>query len=217
MSTIIAPTSDPTRSQWDAYAQAFDYFNAALFGDELPRCILNFSRHARFGGFFAPLRWEREDGRTHEISLNPDVLKQPPRDTMSTLVHEMVHLWQQEFGKPSRANYHNREFASKMESLGLITSKTGKPGGKRTGQGMSHYIIDGGPYDQADAAMPQEYLLPWVSGRPAKPSDPDPKTKNKVKYTCLGCSANVWGKPELSIICGACGEPFAEAAGDPTR
>ncbi len=39
-----------------------------------------------------------------------------------TLLHEQVHLWQQNFGenpvKPGRA-YHNREFVGKCESLGL--------------------------------------------------------------------------------------------------
>ena len=39
-----------------------------------------------------------------------------------TLLHEQVHLWQQNFGdkpvKPGRA-YHNREFVDKCESLGL--------------------------------------------------------------------------------------------------
>jgi hypothetical protein len=88
------PDHDPTRSQFNAYRAAFDYFNGELFGGELPRCILNFSRKSKRNlGFFAPLRWEREDGRTHEISLNPDVLKRPIADTMGTLVHEMAHLW----------------------------------------------------------------------------------------------------------------------------
>jgi hypothetical protein len=215
--TTLATSTDPTRDQWSAYAAAFDYFNAALFGDALPRCILNFSRRARKGGFFAPLCWEREDGRTHEISLNPDCLKSPPHWMMSVLVHEMTHLWQQEFGKPSRGNYRNREYADKMKSLGLITSQTGQPGGKPTGQGMSHYIVDGGPFDVAFQAMPLEYLLPWTSGRPTANGDRDPKDKNKIKYTCPGCAAGVWGKPGLSIICGACGEAFTSEGSPPAQ
>jgi hypothetical protein len=202
--TMLATATDPTRDQFAAYALAFDYFNTVLFGDDLPRCMLNFSRHARSLGFFAPERWERPDGRTHEISLNPDVLKRPVKDTMGTLVHEMVHLWQQEFGKPSRNGYHNREWADRMESVGLMPSTTGAPGGKRTGQSMTHYIIAGGPFDVAFGAMPRDCLLPWLSGAPVKASGPDPKDKNKVKYTCPGCAANVWGKPDLSIICGDC-------------
>jgi len=41
---------------------------------------------------------------------------------METLLHEQVHLWQQNFGKdpvkPGRV-YHNKEFVEKCESLGL--------------------------------------------------------------------------------------------------
>jgi hypothetical protein len=206
--TTLATSTDPTREQWEAYTKAFNYFNRTLFGDTLPRLILNFSRHARYWGFFAPERWESPDGKTHEISINPDVLKRPAEDTMGTLVHEMVHLWQEESGKPSRRCYHNREWADKMESIGLMPSNTGKPGGKRTGQRVSHYIIPGGPFEVGFQAMRREYLLPWTSGRPAA-NGRDPKDKNKVKYTCPGCAVNVWGKPGLSIICGACGEAFS--------
>ena len=50
---------------------------------------------------------------------HPDILSRPIEESMGTLVHEMVHFWQQEFGTPSRRGYHNREWADKMEALGL--------------------------------------------------------------------------------------------------
>ena len=52
-------------------------------------------------------------------------------------------------GAPTRSGYHNREWAARMETLGLIPSDTGRPGGKRTGQSMGHYVSDGGPFEQA--------------------------------------------------------------------
>ena len=54
--------------------------------------------------------------------------------TLSTLVHEMTHLQQQHFGKPSRSGYHNKEWGLLMRAVGLIPSSTGEPGGKETGQ-----------------------------------------------------------------------------------
>jgi hypothetical protein len=196
------PIEDPTRSQFEAYGAAYDHFNRELFGGELPRCMLNFSRWSRrVVGFFAPGRWERPGERTHEISLNPESLYRPVEDTMSTLVHEMCHLWQQEFGRPSRTGYHNAEWAAKMEAVGLKPSHTGRPGGQRTGQQMTHYVIDGGPFQGAFASMPREYLLPWQSGgvRTARCYD-----KAKARYLCPDCGARVWGKPGLSISCGVC-------------
>jgi hypothetical protein len=125
---------------------------------------------------------------------------------MGTLVHEMVHLWQQEFGRPSRRNYHNREWGDKLESVGLMPSDTGEPGGKRTGQRVTHFVIPEGPFDLAFRAMPPEYQLPWSSGGLAERDKP--KRTDKIKYECPTCGAAVWGKAGLNIICGDCREGF---------
>lgn len=196
----------PTINQSHSYQELFDYYNALLFKDELPPCILNFSRHKNAYGFFAPERWQSGVRRTHEISLNPDFLSEPPIETMSTLVHEMAHLWQHAYGKPSRSTYHNREWANKMESIGLIPSDTGQPGGKKTGNRMSHYIAGGGDFAIAFDMMPKDYLLPWNSASYGVSSES--ARKKKTKYSCPACKANVWGKPNLSIFCGTCAEPF---------
>ncbi len=200
----------PTPAQFNAYSLAFDYFNAELFGGQLPDCLLNFSRAATFRGFFAPSRWaDRKGGKVvHEISLNPDLLRQPAEDIMGTLVHEMAHLWHEHFGKPSRCGYHNREWADKMEEIGLMPSSTGQPDGKRMGQRMDHYTITGGPYERAFAAMPPEYLLPWVSSAGEKKAKP--KRRDKVAYRCPACGCRVWGKAGLSINCGACSAAYVE-------
>lgn len=38
-----------------------------------------------------------------------------------------------------------------------------------------------------------------------------PNRSNREKYSCPGCSVNVWGKPDLHIKCGACDLDFAIA------
>lgn len=184
----------------------YQWFNVALFEGALPYCILNFSRKAKSRGFFAPTRWARGKRVAHEISLNPEDLRErTPREVASTLVHEMVHLWQHEKGKPSRAGYHNEQWAMQMERVGLMPSSTGAPGGKRVGQSMTHYIVDGGPFALAFEQMPADYLLPWLCERePTKESKA--KAASKLKYTCPGCEVNVWGKPELRIACGDCSD-----------
>ena len=132
-----ASPAPPTPDQFRAYQAMYDYFNRALFGGQLRPVLLNFSRHAGALGFFAPERWESQagEGKAHEISINPQALRSlPPVEVASTLVHEMVHLWQHEHGEPSRTGYHNHEWGRKMESVGLVPSDTGKPGGKRSGR-----------------------------------------------------------------------------------
>lgn len=207
---------DPTNSQFAAYRAMWDYFNVSLFGGALRPVILNFSRAANSLGFFAPLRWEHNDQTTHEISLNPAYLKRrPARDVASTLVHEMVHLWQQDNGKPGRRGYHNEEWARKMDEIGLAPSSTAAPGGKRVGYRMSHYIIADGPFARAFEAMPREYLLPWTCWESQGNDKGKAKPRaSKLKYTCPRCEANAWGKPGLHLHCGACNEVMVVEEGD---
>jgi hypothetical protein len=218
----------PTEDQFLSYQNIFDYFNEVLFEGQLPGVLLNFSRKAKTHGFFAPERWEDgKKSRSHEISLNPETLERESVLVFSTLVHEMVHLWQQEFGKPSRTAYHNQEWADKMESVGLIPSNTGQPGGKKTGQSVSHYILAGGPFENAFEAMPEDLKrLPFTaieyiqkpaagaegSGEGEEDGDGEGKTKKKgknksqykAKFTCPDCGQNAWGKEDLSILCNNC-------------
>lgn len=191
----------PTQEQFTAYEQMFEYFNRELFQNKLPAVFLNFSRKTKTNGFFAPERWNKSKAVKHEISLNPTTLhERKPIAVASTLVHEMVHLWQHEFGKPSRNGYHNQEWASRMELVGLIPSDTGEPDGKRVGQRVTHYILKGGIFEHAFKELPKTALLPWTcNSDPVK--EKKAAAKNKVKYTCDHCGCNVWGKPELHITC----------------
>lgn len=198
----------PTAQQFGALQKMFDHFNGALFDGCLGQVMLNFSRHnPRTLGFFAPQRWEKgdEEPRLSEISLNPSNLKgRSPKDIASTLVHEMAHAWQHQHGCPSRGGYHNQEWASLMGSIGLVPSDTGRPGGRRVGQRMSHYILDGGPFERAFDDMPGHWFLPFVCGEPASRRRPSPKNRSKTRYTCPSCSAHAWGKPGLELLCGPC-------------
>jgi hypothetical protein len=196
-------TAKPTAEQFAAFQGMYDFFNRELFAGSLRPVILNFSRAANTLGFFAPERWEQADAKTHEISLNPAHLAtRSPRDVASTLVHEMVHCWQQEHGKPSARGYHNKEWAAKMDEVGLVPSATGEPGGPRVGFKMTHYISDGGSFARAFERMPRDVLLPWSSWEPEGGRRGTTTTKSKLKYTCPLCGANAWGKPELHLVCG---------------
>lgn len=216
-------TLQPTPDQSRSYQLAFDHFNSRLFGGELPPAMLNFSRHAGSKGFFKNSTWvERVAFATaaakeeqvvaadmlHEISLNPDLLLRSPEEYYGTLVHEMCHHWQQCFGKVSRNGYHNQQWASKMVSIGLTPTHTGEPGGKKTGQNMTHMIDAGGPFLAAFRSLPAEALLPWVAGE--EPADKKKTTKpKKVCYQCGGCGTQVWAVDEdLHANCGDCDEPF---------
>ena len=109
----------------------------------------------------------------------------------------------------------NQEFAAIMASVGLICSDTGDPGGRQTGDHMTHYIDPNGLYAEVFQSMPEECLLPFkllfdndtfLLGKPYKSVGLSKieLSKIKTKYTCLGCGAAVWGRPALDLSCNPC-------------
>lgn len=197
---------NPTIATYQTLQKAYDFFNRELFSGELPACLITMQRHRNAKGYFCAemfeSRGEEDKHRIHEIAMNPTYFyERSDEDILSTLVHEMVHLWQQEKGKPSRGRYHNSEWADKMEDIGLIPSDTEEEGGARTGPRMSHYIDKDGRFKMyIDIFIEQNEKLNYQDR-------PVPKAKkakkNKVKYTCPKCLLNAWGKPGIELLCGA--------------
>jgi SprT-like family. len=142
---------DPARETYRGFYAAFDHFNAALFDGALPDVMITMQRQRGARGYFSSDRfgYRRADGIVvDEIALNPVTFtKQTDREIISTLVHEMVHQWQHHFGKPGRGTYHNKQWTAKMVELGLMPYAYDT--GKQTGQRVTHYIVDGGPFDRA--------------------------------------------------------------------
>ena len=215
---------------------AFRYFNEKLFDNSLPEVVITTQRHGTSTfGFFATDSYkarkfdpEKEGSlppefTVHEIAMMPDMMDdRSDEEVLSTLVHEMCHLWQHEHGTPSRSGYHNREWAAKMHQVGLHPSKYGKldarnktywekhkeekdkicPGeGPQTGQQCSHFIIAGGLYDrQAKALLETGFKLSLQQFKKMTVVKP----KSKVKFTCPKCNQNAWAKPGARIACSDC-------------
>jgi SprT-like family len=195
-----------TPIEYGGLQEAFDHFNAALFEGRLPDVFITYQRKANSSGYFSP---DRFAGRVatfsrHELALNPDAfIGQTDEQIVQTLVHEMVHHWQQQFGTPSARGYHNREWAAKMKAIGLQPSSTGMVGGKETGQRMRDYVIPDGPFTKAYAKLAATgWRLNLQSAHRAGGKQAPP---SKLKFTCPACAQNAWGKPDLAILCEPCG------------
>lgn len=218
----------PTDATYAELQWAFDHFNERLFEGQLPLCLFTLQRDSTTCGYFSHRRFVSStgDGRfTDEITLNPAYFASLSLlDILQTIVHEMVHQWQAHFGKPGRARYHNRQFAEKMEAIGLMPSSTGKPGGAKTGEKLAAYVIEGGPflaaareletaafgiswgdrhyYDiptdanvAANAAISERVLIRCAEPRTKKPT--------RVKYHCAETGENVWGRPGMELFSAA--------------
>src|SRR5215212_8165740 len=126
-------TGNPTALTYTSLHTAYEYFNRELFGGSLPPCLITMQRQTGAYGFFSGARFvnaANPDEVTDEIALNPvHFATRTPTEVLSTLAHEMTHLWQHHCGTPPRKGYHDREWARKMREIGLIPTDTGKIGG----------------------------------------------------------------------------------------
>jgi predicted SprT family Zn-dependent metalloprotease len=155
----------PTTEIYSQLDSAVKHFNDQLFEGKLPACVLTLKREKATQGYFSPDRWSHTTGkRAHEISLNPSHFADKTLlELFQTVVHEQCHLWQYEFGAPSRPGYHNTEWADKMESIGLIPSDTGQLGGKRTGQRMSDFPAQAGRFKASCQSLIDEgFEITWI-------------------------------------------------------
>lgn len=198
-----------TESTYSALTKAYKHFNKTLFANQLPECLFTFQRKNKAYGYFASCRFAitTDNSKIDEIAMNPSLMKDRPiKETLSTLVHEMTHLQQFHFGKPSANGYHNKEWAGLMAAVGLIASNTGKPGGKQTGSQMTHYIEPNGKFEIAcESLLKTGFTIPvkelWSDEDKKKAKK---KAASKTKFTCPDCDANVWGKPDTLVNCGVC-------------
>lgn len=174
MRNALAQHHTPSDETYPPFQFAFDTFNRELFDGTLPPVLLTLQRKANTCGYLSPNRFANRSGAmAHELAMNPEWFAISPLvEILQTLVHEMVHLWQHVHGKPGRARFHNREWADKMESIGLMPSDTGRPGGKRTGDCMSDYAIEGGRFLQVVQQLLDEhdFAIAWYDRfPPARP------------------------------------------------
>ena len=189
----------PTVETYNGLEKAFNWFNKELFGNRLPSVMFTLTRRTGANGYFHAEQFKhRADGdATHEIALNPNTMDRDIRAVLSTLVHEMTHLEQQEYGTPSKGGHHNMEWANLMLRVGL-TPNDGT--GKMTGRKVTHMIDEGGPFDVA-----LQDLMPFDIPYFTQPRDKaeKKKDKSKVKHEC-GCGNKAWAKQGANLICGDC-------------
>ena len=200
----------PTTQTYSEFSTAFDYFNTHLFRGKLPSVLITLKAKPRSFGHYAHGRFVSladSQTTTDEIAMNPLHFRdRSVEQTLSTLVHEMVHLQQAHFGKPSAGAHHNREWVELMLAVGLHPSSTGAPGGKTTGNKVSHYILPDGRFARACAALLKTgFTLTWGDGG-AYDREKNKKQGKRVKYVCQNCKQAAWAKHEAKLFCGACRE-----------
>ena len=202
--------------EWQAMAQTLytwtDRFKsrfldpvARIDRERMPDAVISFERmDVRVLACYTLHR--NPQGLLDEITMNTKRLDRPMWAILETMLHEQIHLWQQNFGEhPVQRNYHNEEFVGRCEQLGL------------------HPMIGIGahwkPADGVFAQLMEEYGI----GRPAEVVAPQEGRKNwwdigksekgrstLAKWSC-GCQNVRVGTSEFHAQCTICGNLFVRA------
>lgn len=163
--------NNPTAQTYEPLYNLIEKINNRFFDGKLPPVLLTLQRQPRVFGYMSIDRFVNSHGeKAHELAINPDYFPiYPLTEIMQTLAHELVHLAQFKFGKPSRKGYHNKEFAKMMEDIGLMASSTGQEGGKKTGQNIADYIIKGGVFEQfCNEVLESDFKIEWFDRFPPR-------------------------------------------------
>jgi len=159
-----------TTEQFKVLGDLFAYYNKKLFRGMLPPVLVGLVHSNKFEGAFIPnswLKWKDRLRPVHQIVLNVFTIGRDAKRFHSCLVHEMVHVYVQEFYGGASNGYHCKRFAAVMRYVGLQASDTGKHGGKETGYRMSDYVIEGGAFEKAfnviTAKEIAKYSVPYHS------------------------------------------------------
>lgn len=191
----------------------YDTCNAAFFNNVLPACMILLRGRRNALGYFQPACWGRFHVDTHSsidaIALNTATFcSRSEAQIISTLVHEMTHLWQEHYGekKPANGN-HNLEWGRRMMDMGLMPSRTGQPGGKKTGKYMSHFILENGQFARTYAELSASGT-PLISWHEVPKLEPVKQQEKKYKHYCPQCELKAWTFLGNNVMCGDCREPL---------
>lgn len=214
---------------YDDIRAAFDHFNATLFGGDLMAPLFTFRAYRGERGRFSPDRFTAHGGEVTvpEIALNPETFTgRTVAEIMSTLVHEMAHLWDDLYGAPGGPPYHSKSWGTKMLACGLQPCNA-KGEDMTAGPSLTHYIPEdarGDVFRAAMASLPREVSLwadafasPDIAPRsPAAAKQREQKVKraeaqkaSKTKFVCPSCAQAAWAKPTALLACYPCSDAQA--------
>lgn len=180
-----------------------DRFNSAFFSSRLPPPVLSVERMRL--GMAGSYQCDRDGmGLRHRITLNAIYLDRGENAMLETLLHELVHEWEEvDQGRKRGGAYHSTAFRAKAQQLGIPTDERGRSLGAPSEGRFARLLAQCG----LDASPPPV-------GQPKK-TVIVPRTKLR-RWFC-GCT-NIWAANGTTVAatCESCHSPFAPDAREPT-
>jgi hypothetical protein len=161
-----------------------DIPQVVLCVDRLPRTQYGHFRHGH-NGF----------GLKGEIAINARYLcqKRAKWEVLGTLLHELLHAWQEVHGTPGKRNHHNAEFRDKARQLGLNIDRRGATGYASTSPFKELLCRCGVCVPEHESAPPHER----------------PRGGSKLKKWSCGCTNVRVAVADFRARCLNCGNEFS--------
>lgn len=196
------------------FETAFGILNTVYFNNELPDAVITIQSSQRtYGHITVKKVWRNNYESYHEINLSAEYLNRPAENIISTLLHEMCHLYAMENNIKDTSNggrYHNRKFKQIAEERDLNISYSQYIGWSITEptQNLKNVIKEYGLDKEIDYVRIGEHMQAGGSGGidgGSDGTDKPPKKKSSTrKYVCRGCNNSVRATKDVNIMCMDC-------------
>lgn len=185
-----------------------DYFDGKL----VEPIITVMDTKGSYGHVTCSKIWKVKNIERYELNIAAGTLSRPIESVVSTLLHEMVHIYclMNNIQDTSRGTtYHNKRFKEQAEKVGLVIDYDKRIGWSITtpSEPLIEYIITQGWSEILMNRGGQIHVTP-VSGGSTSPDqnekDPPKKPSSTRKYICPRCSTSVRATRTVAIKCIPC-------------
>lgn len=204
-------TAKPPSHPLQQLHHAYHAINERFFSGALPGCEIRFSTRQGSEGHYRPGALPSGElcPALDQIAIGAHLSSSK---MIESLAHQACHQYRQHSRQPPRRAYHDQVWAEKMVEIGLQPSSTGLPGGRVTGQKVSHYLLEGGGLSLLIRELHDQGLDINLAAA-AGPAGAGTRSANKkawarTKYTCAGCNKSVLGGDQYNLVCGDCQLPL---------
>ena len=187
-----------------------DFFNGQL---EMPIITIQSTPRAYGHYSVSPIWTVNGEEKKHELNLGAGTLDREIEFTVATLLHEMVHMYNdtvlnvQDCSR--QGTYHNKKFKATAESVGLIVEKSEKYGYAHTSPSDSllEWIIDHLDSINEIKLNRNEGGVRITGGNNTGNGNGTAAkigNSHSTKYQCPVCGNSVRATKKLNVICADC-------------
>ena len=185
---------------------AFNLINQKFYNGELEKPIITIKEGAKknaYGWIEVNKNWKQGKEKRHEINISGDFLDRPVNEIISTLMHEMSHLYciMNNIKDTTRANiYHNKKFKEVAEAHGLNVRYNEHIGYSLTSlqETTAKWVNENISIKSFEICKQRKEATD--KGRTAKPK------QSTRKYICPSCGLIVRATKDCKIACIDCNE-----------